>query len=85
MRKKKLEAVLAKLEQQQAALGSVLMSSPGRKLLEVLEAEFVEGDLFGETPEETAFNLGSREVVLTLRRLARAAQRTGDVIDAGER
>ena len=80
-RKAKLEQAFAKLEQQQAALGTVLVSSPGRKLLEALEADFIEGDLFGTTPEETAFNLGCREVVLYLRRLARAAQRTGVNLD----
>lgn len=73
-RKVKLEQALAKLEEHHAELGTVLASSPGSKLLEALEAEFVEGSLFGETPEETAFNLGSREVVLQLRRLARAAK-----------
>ena len=80
-RRAKLEQAFAKLEVQQATLGSVLASAPGLKLLETLEADFVEGDLFGESPEETAFNLGAREVVLYLRRLARAAQRTGATIN----
>lgn len=77
MRRGSLQKVFEALEQQHAALGSVLVSSPGRKLLEALEAQFVDGDLLGETNEETAYNLGAREVVLTLRRLARAASRTG--------
>ncbi len=76
-RKTKLEQAFAKLERDQAALGAVLASQAGAKLLETLEADFIDGDLFGETPEETAFNLGAREVVLYMRRLARAAQRTG--------
>ena len=77
----KLDKALAELEREHAVLGAVLLSSPGAKLLAVLEAEYVDGDLFGKTPEETAYHLGAREVVLTLRRLARAAQRTGAKAD----
>jgi hypothetical protein len=81
IRKAKFDKAFAELEEKQAALGAALVSPPGRKLLTALEAEFFEGDLLGETPEETAFCLGAREVVMALRRLARAAQRTGATDD----
>ena len=47
----------------------VLATPAGKTLLEVLEAEFFNGDLLGATPEQTAFNLGAREVVVYLRQL----------------
>jgi len=34
-----------------------------------LESEFYEGNMMGETPEATAFNLGRRDVVVYLREL----------------
>lgn len=52
-------------------------TAPGKELLEVLEAHFIFGRLQGATTEETAFNLGQREVVLYLRRLAHLRERTG--------
>jgi hypothetical protein len=57
-----------------AKWGPLLASPEGGKLIERLEELFFEGDLLGATPEETAFNLGAREVVRRLRD-ARALQR----------
>jgi hypothetical protein len=47
--------------------GSLLASPEGQLLLEDLEKRFDGDDLFGDTPEETAFNLGARAVVRRMR------------------
>ena len=52
-------------------------TSGGRELLEILEKTFIYGDLQGPSELHTAFNLGAREVVLYLRRLAHLRERTG--------
>lgn len=52
-------------------------SEDGRLVLEVLEREYLYGQLVGDTPEQTFFNLGCREVVLRLRTL-RDHKPTGD-------
>ena len=50
--------------------GRVLASPAGKELLAYLERKFFDGDLLGSTPEETAFNLGAREVVRRMRTVA---------------
>ena len=69
MNEKKLETVLQKLKEKALPVRRVLQSPDGAALMAALEAEFVNGDLLGDTPEKTAFNLGAREVVMYLRRL----------------
>jgi hypothetical protein len=63
----------ARLEELRAELaekhGRVLATPEGRALLELLERRFFNGDLLGDTPEETNFNLGAREVVRVMRDL----------------
>lgn len=58
------------LQAELAKHGRVFASDAGKELLAYLEAKFFEGDLLGDTPEETAFNLGAREVVRRMRNLA---------------
>jgi hypothetical protein len=48
---------------------TVLATPGGKQLLAMLETRFFNGELLGDTPEETAFNLGAREVVRVLRNL----------------
>ncbi len=52
--------------------GRLLLSPDAKELIDFLERRFFDGELLGETPEETAFNLGAREVVRVLRDLRRA-------------
>lgn len=66
---------LSQMPHAQAA-GAFLSTAPGQEFLSHLEAEFLFGDLAGDTPEQTAFNLGAREVVLYLRRLRILKERT---------
>ncbi len=58
---------------------AALLATPSfAHLMGRLNALFVDGQLMGKTPEETAFNLGQREVVIYLRRLAALKERTGE-------
>lgn len=52
-----------------------LLSEDGRELLSYLEEKFFNGDLLGDSAEETAFNLGAREVVVQLKLLRALALR----------
>lgn len=74
-----LENAIALIAKQPHALAAqaFFATPPGRELLEVLELTFLFGPLQGPTPEQTAFNLGQREVVLYLRRLSKLRERTG--------
>jgi hypothetical protein len=65
--KAKMEELARRPEAQ--AVRAVLATPAGGALLKYLEEVFVMGDLLGDDAEETAFNLGSREVVMELRRL----------------
>lgn len=47
----------------------------GARVLEALSERFVNGDLLGATPEETAFNLGCREVVMWMQRMTKLAEK----------
>lgn len=58
-----------KLETVAKAARTMFATPEGEAVLADLEAAFVYGDLLGDTPEKTAFNLGAREVVLYLRAL----------------
>lgn len=60
-----------KLETVAKAARHVFTTPEGETMLADLEAAFVYGDLLGDTPEKTAFNLGAREVVLYMRALNR--------------
>ena len=54
---------------------TIFATPEGEAVLADLEAAFVFGDLLGESPEKTAFNLGAREVVLYLRALNERGQK----------
>lgn len=68
-RQAKLEQLQRELAPKAGAVARVLSSEDGKVLMEALEAEFFEGDLLGETSEETHYNLGARDVVCYLREL----------------
>lgn len=72
--RQRMQQQLAQAPHAQAA--GAFFATSGQELLSHLEGMFVFGDLAGETPEETAFNLGAREVVLYLRRLRILKERT---------
>ena len=46
-----------------------LESPDGQAVMELLEAEFFEGNLFSPDPYQTAFNLGRRDAVVYLKQL----------------
>ena len=61
------KAYQEKLQAMRDPAAEVLILPGGQKLVELLEARFVRGDIVGDTVEETYFNLGAREVALFLR------------------
>jgi hypothetical protein len=63
---KQLEELQAKLLER---FGPLLATPEGEQLVAFLSREFFDGELLGDTPEETAFNLGAREVVRRMRRV----------------
>lgn len=74
LRRRQARRVKARMEElarrpESVAVRAVLVTPAGEALLKHLEESFVFGDLLGDTPEETDFNLGAREVVMELRRL----------------
>ena len=71
MTKREFNDRLATLTKAAARLFS---TADGEVVLSELEQQFVFGDLLGESPERTAFNLGAREVVLHLRALTKRGQ-----------
>ena len=71
------ESFDAKMERLGNALTAVLASPAGKQLMADLEASFCNVDLRGRSVEETYFNLGAREVVEKLKRIAQYNERTG--------
>ena len=59
--------VKVRLQQRDRAVVEAMKTPEGAELLRALEAEFYDCDLMGRTPEETAFKLGQRDVVVFLR------------------
>ena len=51
------------------AISRFLDSPDGKEVLSLLEEEFFLGTMMGSTPEQTAFNLGRRDVVVYIRNL----------------
>jgi hypothetical protein len=66
-RSQRIEEIRREFIEAHAGLGRLLASPDGGELVSYLEARFFNGDLMGDTPEETAFNLGAREVVRVMR------------------
>jgi hypothetical protein len=62
--RQRFEALQAQLADR---YGRILVTPDGKALLAFLEERFFNGELLGDTPEETAFNLGAREVVRRMR------------------
>ena len=52
-----------------------LDSPDGQAVMDLLEAEFSEGNLFSPDPYQTAFNLGRRDAVVYLKQLRGVAQK----------
>lgn len=69
------EELKTRLDGLAKAAARLFTTDDGEVVLSELEAQFVFGDLLGESPERTAFNLGAREVVLHLRALAKRGQK----------
>lgn len=74
VRRRQILRVKARMEElarrpESQAVRALFATPAGEVLLKHLEETFVLGDLLGEDAEETAFNLGAREVVMELRRL----------------
>ena len=71
----KLEVLRDQVRARQAKLGGYFQNTEdGRALMTALEENFFNGDLMAATPEQTAFNLGAREVVRFIRQLRDAAK-----------
>ena len=63
-----------KASKEKALAAQRLFSTPdGKLVLEALERQFVLGSIRASSVEDTYFNLGARDVVIRLRRLATAA------------
>lgn len=61
------EVQRAERTQESRRIGMMLKSHPdGKLLVETLRDLFYDGDMLGETPEKTYFNLGQRNVVAFL-------------------
>lgn len=70
-----LDKVKQRLSRKAAALARFLSSPDGAEIVEILEEEFVYGELFDNDPCKTAYNLGGRDVVVYLRQLKRIGEK----------
>jgi len=77
--KKTVEDARRALRGKADALIELLNNPVGKSLIETLEAEFYDGDLFDTDPHVTAYNCGRRDVVVYLHQL----QRYGELKDNG--
>ena len=64
-----VDDVRAVMRRREESFHRAMRTAEGVELLRALEDEFYDCDLMGKTPEETAFKLGAREVVVFLRRM----------------
>ncbi len=64
-----LKKVKARLQKKSAQVQAFMDSTLGRAVIEALEAEFYDGELFDDDPYKTAYNLGRRDVVIYLKQL----------------
>jgi hypothetical protein len=65
-----LDRVKGALAKKAQIVQRVLASPDGKELLELLEKEFLFGELYDPNPYRTHYNLGARDVVAYLRQLA---------------
>ncbi len=64
-----LEKVKARLAKRSAQVQAFMDSEIGKAIIEALDAEFYDGNLFDPDPHVTAYNLGRRDVVVYLKQL----------------
>jgi len=69
MAKVTVEDVRRRLRHKSAALVEFMNSPIGKSIIEALEEEFYNGELFDPDPYKTAFNCGQRDVVTYLHQL----------------
>jgi hypothetical protein len=70
-----LEEARARVLAKSKAISRFLGSPDGKEVLSLLEEEFFLGSMMGSSPEQTAFNLGRRDVVVYIRNLRDFAQK----------
>ena len=69
--------IRARAARREQALSRMMLTEDGAELLRALEAEFYDCDLMCKTPEETAFKLGARQVVVFMRHAREKAMKDG--------
>ncbi len=65
------ERIKSRLHHKAELVHAFMNSETGKALIEVLEDEFYDGELFDPDPCVTAYNLGRRDVVNYLKQLER--------------
>lgn len=63
------DRIKSSLAHKSELVNAFLNSDVGKALIEVLESEFYDGELFDSDPHITAYNLGRRDVVLYIKQL----------------
>jgi len=64
-----VEDIRRRLRHKSAAVTEFMNSPIGKSIIEALEEEFFNGELFDPDPYATAFNCGRRDVVVYLQQL----------------
>ena len=70
-----VEDIRRRLRKKSAAVVEFLNSEIGKAVINALEEEFYDGEIFDPDPHKTAYNLGRRDVVVYLKQLTRQAER----------
>ncbi|MGI9889075.1 hypothetical protein [Vibrio chagasii] len=65
------EEVEAKVRKKSELFKHVFESEDGKAVLEALEEEFNRDELRGQTPQDTYFNLGRRDVLVYIKQMIR--------------
>ncbi len=65
-----LDRVKSALAKKAQVVQRVMSSPDGKAMLELLEKEFLYGEMYDPNPYRTHYNLGARDVVAYLRQLA---------------
>jgi hypothetical protein len=73
--KRTVEDIRRRIRHKSAALVEFMNSEIGKAVINALEEEFYEGDLFDPDPHKSAYNLGRRDVVVYLKQLQRQSER----------
>ena len=71
MSDKGLDKIKASLARKSGLISGFMQSEAGKEIIRVLEEEFYDGELKGDDPYQTYYNLGQRDVVSYLKQLAR--------------